>query len=52
MNVYDQLSPFCSEPESNLAGPLVVVTVCGAVSSLTHFTVWPTFTVSFGWANL
>ena len=39
-----KLSPFCRLPESNFTGPLVTVTVCGAVSMLVQVTVSPTST--------
>lgn len=46
VKVYDQESPFSRVPESNFFGPFVVVTVCGAVSWLVHWTVSPTLTTS------
>jgi len=46
MNVPDHEAPEASWPESNFAGPDVLVTVCGTESSLTHVTVVPTGTVT------
>ncbi|CAM5343876.1 hypothetical protein SALBM311S_01041 [Streptomyces alboniger] len=46
VNVYDHESPLFRVPESNFTGALVVVTVCGTLSWLVHWTVWPTWTTS------
>jgi hypothetical protein len=46
VKVCDQLCPCESVGEFNCCGPLLVVTVCGALSSLVHVIVSPEFTVT------